>query len=71
MILTDEQKDLIFYVLEGFMNSLYWDEDEDELTYYPHDMYFNMHELCKIKSSKVSLREFTRFIEKTMDLMCK
>ena len=71
MILTEEQKDLIFYVLEGFMDSLYWDDEFNEIDYSQNSITFNMNAINEIKQAKVSLREFQRFIEKTMDDLCK
>ena len=71
MILTEEQKDLIFYVLEGFMDSLYWDDELNEIDYSQNSITFNMNAINDIKQAKVSLREFQRLIEKTMDDLCK
>ena len=69
MKLTKEQKDLIFYTLEGFLNSLYWDEEFDEIDSSGNSIYFQMSEINKISSAKVSLREFQRFVEQTMNAM--
>lgn len=66
MILTKEQKDLIFYVLAGFQNGLYWDEDFNEIECNTSSMNFQMSDMPQ----KASLREFIKLVENTMDLMC-
>lgn len=71
MNLTEEQKDLIYYVLAGFKDSLYWNEELGEIDFSVNSIDFQMYDLNKLPSAKISLREFQILIEKTMDLMCK
>ena len=66
MILTDEQKDLIFYVLAGFQQGLYWDDEFNEIECITNQVDFQMNDMPQ----KASLREFTKLVEKTMDMMC-
>jgi hypothetical protein len=66
MILTNEQKDLIFYVLAGFQQGLYWDEDFNEIECNTNQVNFQMDDMPK----KASLRDFTKLVEQTMDMMC-
>jgi hypothetical protein len=67
MILTKEQKDLIFYVLAGFEQGLYWDDDFNEIECNSYGINFQMDDMPQ----KASLREFQELVEKTMDMMCK
>lgn len=67
MILTKEQKDLIFYTLAGFQQGLYWDNDFNEVECSTQSMNFQMDDMPQ----KASLREFVKLVEDTMDLMCK
>lgn len=71
MNLTEEQKDLIYYVLAGFKDACYWDEEYNEIGFSINSIDFQMNDLNKLPSAKISLREFQILIEKTMDLMCK
>lgn len=70
MMLTNEQKDLIFYVLSGFLDGLYYDDENECIDFSMYSRGFQMDDLNNLPSAKVSLREFQILIEKTMDMMC-
>jgi len=67
MILSKRQKDLIFYVLEGFKKGLIWDNEFNEVNCVELLMQFQIDEMTKNET----LEEFEKLIEDTMDLMCK
>lgn len=71
MRLTEEQKDLIYYVLSGFLSGCYYDDEYGDIDFAPDYANFQMYDLNELPSAKVSLREFQILIEKTMDMMCK
>lgn len=71
MILTKEQKDLIFYVLSGFLSGIYYNDETSEIDFSPYSANFQMYDLNELPSAKISLRQFVDLIDKTMDQMCK
>ena len=69
-MLNEKEKTLIYYVLEAFADSLFWDEETNQIDYQPIRFECQMTELNKLQEAK-NIKTFHSFIENVLDKMCQ
>lgn len=69
-MLNEKEKKLIYYILEAFADSLFWDEETNQIDYQPIRFNCQMFELNKLEEAK-NIKTFHIFIGNVLNKMCK
>lgn len=67
MILTEKQKQLLFYALAGIERTLYYDDELEQIDYNYNNFQLDVYAINEITSN---LNELEKLIDKTLSDLC-